>query len=236
MYNFSTPRGCTKNVYQNVKMTSCCFVFQPLCLNTTQVQSYQDESYVPMASPSPSVATIECDGYIPMSPMKFSFLNPNCNDEAPATFSRLMGQPGDLAPPPIHRHLKPRLRRGVCHNSPDWFMLHLFWHCVENTSPPPGCAKEMSVQDSRRYQIHIFFFPHNHLCYASPFESWPFRCTLQNYNRSSNFVLFWVHSSTSTSWLERPLYNHRVPHSSSFEQSNDWIMVRGKKSLFIHKV
>ncbi|XP_074468267.1 GRB2-associated-binding protein 3 isoform X2 [Sebastes fasciatus] len=83
----------------------------PLCLNTTQVQSYQDESYVPMASPSPSLATIECDGYIPMSPMKFSFLNPNCNDEAPATFSRLMGQPGDLAPPPIHRHLKPRLRR-----------------------------------------------------------------------------------------------------------------------------
>ncbi|XP_051793729.1 GRB2-associated-binding protein 3 isoform X2 [Acanthochromis polyacanthus] len=81
------------------------------CLNITQVQSYQDESYVPMASPSPVLATVECDGYIPMSPMAFSFLNPNCSVESSPSLSQLMCSPGDLAPPPIHRHLKPHLRR-----------------------------------------------------------------------------------------------------------------------------
>ncbi|XP_041863501.1 GRB2-associated-binding protein 3 [Melanotaenia boesemani] len=81
------------------------------CLNTTQVQSYQDESYVPMASPSPSLTTIECDGYIPMSPRTFSFLGSNSSVESSSSYSPLMCQPGDLAPPPIHRHLKPRLRR-----------------------------------------------------------------------------------------------------------------------------
>nr|XP_020454352.1 GRB2-associated-binding protein 3 isoform X1 [Monopterus albus] len=81
------------------------------CLNTTRVQIYQDESYVPMASPSPSITTVECDDYIPMSPGTFSFLNTNCNAESSAPLRPLMCQPGDLAPPPIHRHLKPRLRR-----------------------------------------------------------------------------------------------------------------------------
>ncbi|XP_059207899.1 GRB2-associated-binding protein 3 [Centropristis striata] len=76
-----------------------------------QVQSYQDESYVPMASPSPSVPATESDGYIPMSPRTFSFLNPSCSFESSVTLGTLMCQPGDLAPPPIHRHLKPRLRR-----------------------------------------------------------------------------------------------------------------------------
>ncbi|XP_055358157.1 GRB2-associated-binding protein 3 isoform X4 [Betta splendens] len=80
-------------------------------LNTTQIQSYQDESYVPMASPSPTVSTVECDGYIPMSPRSFSFLNPNYNDESSTALSPLMCQLRDVAPPPIHRHLKPRLRR-----------------------------------------------------------------------------------------------------------------------------
>ncbi|KAF0038181.1 hypothetical protein F2P81_008665 [Scophthalmus maximus] len=78
------------------------------CLNTTQVQSYQDESYVPMASPSPSV---EPDGYIPMSPGTFSFLNTNSTVESSTSLSSLLCQPGELAPPPIHRHLKPRLRK-----------------------------------------------------------------------------------------------------------------------------
>ncbi|XP_040907365.1 GRB2-associated-binding protein 3 isoform X2 [Toxotes jaculatrix] len=81
------------------------------CLNTTQVQSYQDESYVPMASPSPPVTAVECDGYIPMSPRTFSFLNTNCNVESPTSLSTLMCQSGDLTPPPIHRHLKPRLKK-----------------------------------------------------------------------------------------------------------------------------
>ncbi|XP_069556633.1 GRB2-associated-binding protein 3 [Brachyistius frenatus] len=81
------------------------------CLNTTQVQSYQDESYVPMASPSPSVTTVECDGYIPMSPRTFSFLTTSCSVESSSSLNPLVCQPGDLAPPPIHRHLKPRLRR-----------------------------------------------------------------------------------------------------------------------------
>ncbi|XP_040007344.1 GRB2-associated-binding protein 3 isoform X2 [Xiphias gladius] len=81
------------------------------CLNTTQVQSCQGESYVPMTSPSPSVTTFECDGYIPMSPRTFSFLNPNCNVESLMSLSPLTCQSEDLAPPPIHRHLKPRLRR-----------------------------------------------------------------------------------------------------------------------------
>uniref|UniRef100_UPI0037E98468 GRB2-associated-binding protein 3 isoform X2 n=1 Tax=Semicossyphus pulcher TaxID=241346 RepID=UPI0037E98468 len=81
------------------------------CLNTIRVQSYEDESYVPMASPSPPVATTESDGYIPMSPRTFSFLNTNGNMETSTPLTPLMCQPGDIAPPPIHRHLKPRLRR-----------------------------------------------------------------------------------------------------------------------------
>ncbi|XP_049897379.1 GRB2-associated-binding protein 3 isoform X1 [Epinephelus moara] len=80
-------------------------------LNTTRVQSYQDESYVPMASPSPSASATESDGYIPMSPGTLAFLNTNYNVKSSVSLTTLMCQPGDLAPPPIHRHLKPRLRR-----------------------------------------------------------------------------------------------------------------------------
>ncbi|KAM4726941.1 GRB2-associated-binding protein 3 isoform 2-T2 [Anableps anableps] len=81
------------------------------CLNTVRVQSYQDESYVPMASPSPSLTSVEGDSYIPMSPRTFSFLSTNCRTESASSFSPLMCQPGEFAPPPVHRHLKPRLRR-----------------------------------------------------------------------------------------------------------------------------
>ena len=77
-----------------------------------------------MASPSPPVTAIECDGYIPMSPRTFSFLNTNGNVESSKTLSPLC-QPGDITPPPIHRHLKPRLRRGESHGSTDWFMLNI---------------------------------------------------------------------------------------------------------------
>uniref|UniRef100_G3QAF8 PH domain-containing protein n=1 Tax=Gasterosteus aculeatus aculeatus TaxID=481459 RepID=G3QAF8_GASAC len=81
------------------------------CVNTAQVQSFQDESYVPMTSPTPSVSGIDGDGYIPMSPRTFAFSSTNCNGESPATLGPLTCLPGDLAPPPVHRHLKPRLRR-----------------------------------------------------------------------------------------------------------------------------
>lgn len=85
------------------------------CLNTTKVQNYQDESYVPMASPSPSpspsLTTVESDGYIPMSPRTFSFLNATYSIEPSTSFSPLMSQLGALAPPPIQRHLKPRTRK-----------------------------------------------------------------------------------------------------------------------------
>ncbi|XP_068188246.1 GRB2-associated-binding protein 3 isoform X2 [Antennarius striatus] len=80
-------------------------------LNAIRIESYQDELYVPMGSPSPSVPAGECDGYIPMSPRTFSFLNTNCSLEYSTSLSPLICQPGEFAPPPIHRHLKPRLRR-----------------------------------------------------------------------------------------------------------------------------
>ncbi|XP_056264085.1 GRB2-associated-binding protein 3 isoform X2 [Pseudoliparis swirei] len=80
------------------------------CSNATRDQSYQDESYVPMASPTSSVATTACDGYIPMSPRAYSFPNANCNAESSTTLG-LTCQPGGVPPPPVHRHLKPRLRR-----------------------------------------------------------------------------------------------------------------------------
>lgn len=81
------------------------------CLSTVRVQSYQDESYVPMASPSPSVTVTECDGYIPMSPRTMSFIDIDGNDDSPGNHSSLTCQPGAFGPPPIHRHLKPRQRR-----------------------------------------------------------------------------------------------------------------------------
>lgn len=75
------------------------------CSNTTRVQTYQEESYVPMSSPSVAVSSTECDGYIPMSPRA-------CPDPEPSTnLSSLMSQLGEIAPPPINRHLKPILRR-----------------------------------------------------------------------------------------------------------------------------
>lgn len=81
------------------------------CLNTVQVQSYQDESYVPMASPFPQLSSVEGDSYIPMSPRNFTFLSANCRADSSSSVNPLMCQPGEIAPPPIHRHLKPRLRR-----------------------------------------------------------------------------------------------------------------------------
>ncbi|TKS83518.1 APC membrane recruitment protein 1 [Collichthys lucidus] len=59
------------------------------CLSTIRVQSYEDESYVPMASPSPSVTATESDGYLPMSPRTFSFLNSSSNAESSPTLKIL---------------------------------------------------------------------------------------------------------------------------------------------------
>lgn len=85
-------------------------VFQKSSLNTTQVQSQQDESYIPMVSISSCVSTVEGDAYIPMSPI--SIPDTNSKVKASKTLSSLMCQPGEFPPPPIHRHLKPCLRRG----------------------------------------------------------------------------------------------------------------------------
>ncbi|XP_051902633.1 GRB2-associated-binding protein 3 isoform X1 [Hippocampus zosterae] len=78
-------------------------------LNTTQVQSQQDESYIPMVSISSCVSTVEGDAYIPMSPI--SIPDTNSKAKASKTISSLMCQLGEFPPPPIHRHLKPCLRR-----------------------------------------------------------------------------------------------------------------------------
>lgn len=86
--------------------------FRQPCLSTVRVQRHQDESYVPMASPPPSVTVTECDGYIPMSPRTMGFLHIDGNDDSPDTHSSMMCQSGAFRPPPIHRHLKPGQRRG----------------------------------------------------------------------------------------------------------------------------
>lgn len=65
-----------------------------------------------MASPFPSLSSVEGDSYIPMSPRNFTFLSANCRAESSSSVCPLMCQPIEIAPPPIHRHLKPRLRRG----------------------------------------------------------------------------------------------------------------------------
>ncbi|XP_017291020.1 GRB2-associated-binding protein 3 [Kryptolebias marmoratus] len=99
----NVDRGLMRNRRQSVNLP---------CLNNRQVYSYQDDSYVPMASPSsPSVTSVQCDSYIPMSPRTFSFLSTNGCPESSSPLSPLACQPGDPAPPPINRHLKPRLRR-----------------------------------------------------------------------------------------------------------------------------
>ncbi|XP_037543422.1 GRB2-associated-binding protein 3 [Nematolebias whitei] len=98
----NTDSRLTRNRRQSVNLP---------CLNNRQVQSYQDDSYVPMASPSPSGTSVQCDSYIPMSPRTFSFLGTNGSAESSSSLSSPTCQTGDPAPPPIHRHLKPRLRR-----------------------------------------------------------------------------------------------------------------------------
>lgn len=80
------------------------------CLNT-RVQIYQDESYVPMSSPPVMVNTRESDGYIPMSPITCGIFSTNSETESSTNLTSLMSQLGEIAPPPVHRHLKPRLRR-----------------------------------------------------------------------------------------------------------------------------
>ncbi|KAM3869294.1 GRB2-associated-binding protein 3 [Diretmus argenteus] len=79
-------------------------------LNPNQIPNYQEELYIPMASPPAVVTGGAPDGYIPMSPRIISFLNANCTAESPMTLSPVVCRPGDLAPPPINRHLKPRRR------------------------------------------------------------------------------------------------------------------------------
>ncbi|XP_034034646.1 LOW QUALITY PROTEIN: GRB2-associated-binding protein 3-like [Thalassophryne amazonica] len=78
-------------------------------LNGTQIQSHEDESYVPMTSPL-SVTSGDGDGYIPMSPRTFMFLNSNGTDDSCTPIGPLMDLCGDPSPPPVHRHLKPRRR------------------------------------------------------------------------------------------------------------------------------
>ncbi|XP_015246933.1 PREDICTED: GRB2-associated-binding protein 3 isoform X1 [Cyprinodon variegatus] len=101
-FTMGNPERLLRNRRQSVNLP---------CLNTVQVQSNQDESYIPMASSSLSLTSVECDSYIPMSPRTFSFLGANCGAESASSLSPLKCQPGEIAPPPIHRHLKPRLRR-----------------------------------------------------------------------------------------------------------------------------
>lgn len=79
-----------------------------------------------MVSPAPYVITAaDGDGYIPMSPRTVSFLNNDASVESSTALNQLMCQAGNFVPPPIHRHLKPRLRRGEGQHSTNWFM---FWH------------------------------------------------------------------------------------------------------------
>ncbi|XP_049598109.1 GRB2-associated-binding protein 3 isoform X1 [Syngnathus scovelli] len=72
-------------------------------------QSQQDEAYVAMVSTPSRVSVVEGDAYIPMSPI--SMPDTNKKVKATKTLSSLVCQPGEFAPPPIHRHLKPCLRR-----------------------------------------------------------------------------------------------------------------------------
>lgn len=82
-----------------------------LSLNLTSfagslLQNYQEDSYMPMASPAVSGADDTSDGYIPMSPGSISFHISNADpDSAPA-----LGLPVAMEPPPVHRDLKPRRR------------------------------------------------------------------------------------------------------------------------------
>ncbi|XP_029925674.1 GRB2-associated-binding protein 3 isoform X2 [Myripristis murdjan] len=78
------------------------------CLNSPQVPYYEDDSYIPMASPV-SVTAAASDGYIPMSPSTFTLLNSTCAAES-SMISQATHQLAELAPPPINRHLKPRRR------------------------------------------------------------------------------------------------------------------------------
>ncbi|XP_077448881.1 GRB2-associated-binding protein 3 isoform X2 [Stigmatopora argus] len=69
---------------------------------TARAQLREDDTYIPMLSRS------EGDGYIPMSPISV----PDSKGEAKA--AKIPGAPcqaGEFRPPPIHRHLKPCLRR-----------------------------------------------------------------------------------------------------------------------------
>lgn len=180
---FSSLLNCT-TVYHTCLTTRCFFFHQP-SLNTVRIQSYEDESYVPMASPSPSVAAIESDGYIPMSPGTFSFLNANCKAEPSVALSPLACQPVDFAPPPIHRHLKPRLRRGKSYDSTDRFTGTKVLCGLGSRSPLtslseylfPGIQSESSAVNVSRIHadIRCTLSSHSEPHGMPPSESRPFR-------------------------------------------------------------
>ncbi|XP_077596455.1 GRB2-associated-binding protein 3 isoform X2 [Stigmatopora nigra] len=76
--------------------------FHSSCVYTARAQLQEQDAYIPMLSRA------EGDGYIPMSPVSV----PDSKGEAKGT--KIAGAPcqaGEFRPPPIHRHLKPCLRR-----------------------------------------------------------------------------------------------------------------------------
>ncbi|XP_056141379.1 GRB2-associated-binding protein 3 [Lampris incognitus] len=78
--------------------------------NSTQAPNSEDDSYVPMLTPSFPLAAEFSDGYIPMSPRRIMSPMSKCTAESPLALGSVTYQCGDLVPPPINRHLKPRRR------------------------------------------------------------------------------------------------------------------------------
>lgn len=153
-----------------------------------------------MVSPSTVTAT-ESDGYIPMSPRTFSFVNTD-NDS----------QSASLSPPPIHRHLKPSLRRGEYQHHLGSWMLPKF--LMVTSWPNANSQSDMSFLLLIVWYLYILY------SYSCPCDA--------AWDTASLIICcpVLISSPAPTTWLERPLDNHRMSHSSNFEQSPDWVMVR----------
>ncbi|KAM4620097.1 GRB2-associated-binding protein 3 isoform 1-T1 [Polymixia lowei] len=108
--SFSSPDHFRKGDAETSSVRNKRLSLNLPCLNSTQVPNDQEDSYIPMASPPGSATVDVTDGYIPMSPITSNSLRSNCNAESPMTLSTVMCLSGDLVPPPVNRHLKPRRR------------------------------------------------------------------------------------------------------------------------------
>lgn len=96
------------------------------------------------------------------------------------------------------------------------------WTEPESSVHGKVCNTELMSHGSKcQHRIHATISNRPLIHHASATQSCPFLSSFKKGCTLTQLCPFLAHSSTSTSRLERPLYNHGVSHSSTSEQGDD---------------